>query len=76
MVLPSFGSLLTYFFCQVSITSRYWSCTPNKRHLAQGAERPTEWLDYSKLDTTCLLSRDSLVWLGLVIALQEFEPVP
>lgn len=77
MVLLSFSSLVSYFFYQVSITGKYWSCKPNKRHPTQGAENAhREWLNYSKLDTICLLSRGSLVWLGLVFVLQEFEPVP
>lgn len=77
---PSFGSYLTYFLHQLSIKGRYWSYKPNKCHLAQEAVGPRqessgEWPDCSELDTTCLLSRANLVWLELVFALQEFEPV-
>lgn len=41
----------------------------------EAGESSREWPDCSELDITCLLSRANLVWLELVIALQEFEPV-
>lgn len=64
MVLLSFSSLVSYFFYQVSITGKYWSCKPNKRHPTQGAERPIG-SGWTTANWTQLASCPGTAWSGL-----------